>query len=134
MGPWGLGCVMAGEWRINWTVGSKDLEGLTPAKGRDMLVQAFLAMRGEAIARTHDWSAAQPAPIEVALSAEAIVHEKFDSLGYRWDSPDPSDIGAVAEALAAETVIHGMQPEIVERHLGQIRKVQERLAFSANNH
>lgn len=110
-----------------WTVDAAELENITPARARDLLVECFFAAQNEAYARTSHEKHAEIGRVEIKKTVESLIRMKFKELGHDWDCPTADGFRQVALSLAVEAACWGTSPETIERSMAELRKVQQQL-------
>lgn len=111
----------------SWRVDESTLDGVTPQKARDLLVDCFFSAQSEAFTRTTRKRDADVSRSEVRKTVESLIRVKFRELGCDWDDPSADDLHRVALSLALEAAEWGTSPETIERAMAELAKVQQRL-------
>ncbi|TLM76079.1 MAG: hypothetical protein FDZ70_06855 [Actinobacteria bacterium] len=111
----------------SWRVDEAALDGVTPLRARDLLVDCFFSAQNAAHARTKHVPHSDISRAEVRKTVEVLIRAKFRELGCDWEDPTAADLHKVALSLAVEAASWGTPPETIERAMAELRKVQQRM-------
>lgn len=106
-----------------WFVTSKDLQKMTPAKARDLIIKCFYAAQKETFANIKLQEKLPASEQEVKNTVTAAVKSVFTQIGEDFENPTKPGLLKVVEVLAANARSWGTPEDIIRHHKGQIQKV-----------
>jgi hypothetical protein len=105
------------------TLSVQDLENLTPAGARDLVVRCFHDAQKETLQRAASTLGAVPGEDALRRTVEGAVRLAFRAVQADFDAPTKPALEGVVSALAAKAAAMGTPQDIIEHHRAQLGRI-----------
>jgi hypothetical protein len=110
-----------------WCPSDAELQNLTVAKARDLIVNCFFEAQKETLSRAKEKLGKVADEGALHRDVENIVRMTFRELGYPYDDPTQEQLGAVVMQLAQKAAAWGTPSDIIEHHRVLIGRIFSKL-------
>ena len=115
---------MAGEGRFKrWSLKENDLDDLTPAKARDLVIKCFFEAQRETFARARQDLGISLDARDLMTTVEGSIKLAFRGAGEDFERPTKASLSKVVEALSKKAASWGTPQDIIDYHKLQMRKI-----------
>jgi hypothetical protein len=115
-----------------WTMSELELEGLTPLRARDLVVECFYYAQHETLARTRlRLGVGHLDEASIRASVTGAVRLAFKEAGGDYEHPTAGSLAGAIDVLARKAESWGTPEDIVRHHREQIERMLRRLARAA---
>jgi hypothetical protein len=109
-----------------------DLEGLTPLRARDLLVECFYYAQHETLARTRlRLGVGHLDEASIRAGVTGAVRLAFKEAGGDYEHPTASSLAGAIDVLARKAEAWGTPEDVVRHHHEQIMRMLQRLTPAA---